>query len=340
MTKHVHSIPPHMNKSRRRSVKPFRSNERKRIRCNNQRHDARPSKAVKLKSSAMLVARSEELLKGLLEKYGSTTTRHDIFKGLLKSKLGDKFRRMQRKHRQKALAVASAVYHIISRKPNPPAALQTLVNKMSVSPPRGSDPCRRIVECLFDYGNTPEERIQNRQYTCTDANALRYIIRKRIQPQKVLAPDEGESVTKWAKREAKYRRSEKASNAPPNAAEVKRSITSESAEGTLSVVRPSERRYRTLQKWAKKGVFLIEPKDHGRTLVVAVTELAGLTIGESKRRPDKVRAAIENALDKLIKMAPAKPPTMALMTRRVFDDRRSVSSGPGIRSKRVSLEQA
>ena len=84
MTKHVHSIPPHMNKSRRRSVKPFRSNERKRIRRNNQRHDARPSKAIKLKSSAMLVARSEELLKGLLEKYGSTTTRLDIFKGLLR----------------------------------------------------------------------------------------------------------------------------------------------------------------------------------------------------------------------------------------------------------------
>ena len=99
---------------------------------------------------------------------------------------------MQRKHRQKALAVASALYHVISRKPDPAAALDTLVKRMNVSPPRGSDPCRTIVECLFDYGSTPEERTQNRQYACADANALRYIIRKGIEPQKVLTPDEGE----------------------------------------------------------------------------------------------------------------------------------------------------
>ena len=284
----------------------------------------------------MLVARSEELLKGLLEKYGSTPTKHDIFKGLLKSKLGDKFRRMQRKHRQKALAVASAVYHVISRKPDPPAALQTLVNKMNVSPPRGSDPCRTIIECLFDYGTTPEERTQNRQYACADANALRYIIRKGIEPQKVLAPDEGESITKWAKREAKYRRQKTASDTRSKVPEGKRAMKSEWTDGQLPVRRPSEGRYQMLQIWAKKGVFLVEPKDNGRPLVVTVTELASLTVDEAKRRPDKVRAAIENALDKLVKMAPAKRPTMPLMTRRVFDDRRLVSSGPVNLSKPVA----
>ena len=189
MTKHVNSRHARTRLHKPKGIKLARLTERRRINRNNQRHDARPSKEIKLKSSAMLVARSEELLKGLLEKYGSTTTRHDIFKGLLKAKLGDKFRRMQRKHRQKALAVASAVYHVISRKPDPPAALQTLVKKMNVSPPRGSDPCRTIVECLFDYGSTAEERTQNRQYACADANALRYIIRKGIEPQKVLAPE-------------------------------------------------------------------------------------------------------------------------------------------------------
>ena len=102
----------------------------------------------------MLVARSEELLTSLLEKYGSKTPGHDIFKGLLKAKLSEKFRRMQRKHRQKALAVASAMYHVISRKPDPAAALQLFVKQMNVSPPRGSDPCRTIVECLFYYGST------------------------------------------------------------------------------------------------------------------------------------------------------------------------------------------
>ena len=144
-----------------KGVNRARLNERKRINHNNQRHGARPSKDIKLKSSAMLVACSEELLKGLLEKYGSTPTKHDIFKGLLKAKLGDKFRRMQRKHRLKALAVASALYHVISRKPNPAAALQTLVQRMNISPPHGSDPCRTIIECLFDYGSTAEERTQN-----------------------------------------------------------------------------------------------------------------------------------------------------------------------------------
>ena len=139
------------------------------------------------------MARSEELLTSLLEKYGSTRTKGDIFKGLVKAKLSEKFRRMQRKHRQKALAVASAMYHIISRKPNPPAAMHILVTRMNVSPPRGSDPCRMLVECLFDYGSTPEERTRNRQYACADANALRYIIRKGIEPQKVLTPEQGPS---------------------------------------------------------------------------------------------------------------------------------------------------
>ena len=206
---------------------------------------------------------------------------------------------------------------------------------MNVSPPRGSDPCRTIVECLFDYRSTAEERTQNRQYACADANALRYIIRKGIEPQKVLAPDEGESVTKWAKREAKYRRQKTASDTRSKVPEGKRAMKSEWADGELPVRRPSERRYRMLQIWAKKGVFLVEPKDNGRPLVVTVTELAGLTVDEGKRRPDKVRAAIENALDKLVKMAPAKRPTMPLMTRRVFDGRRSVSSGPVNLSKPV-----
>ena len=59
----------------------------------------------------MLAARSEELLKGLLEKYGSTPTKHDIFKGLLKSKLGDKFRRMQRKRQPVGFSLVCFLSH-------------------------------------------------------------------------------------------------------------------------------------------------------------------------------------------------------------------------------------
>ena len=328
MTKHVNSKPLHTGTPTSRGVKLARLTKRRRINHDNQRNDARPSKEIKSKSSATLVARSQALLKGLLEKYGSTRTKGDIFKGLLKAKLSEKFRRMQRKHRQKALAVASAMYHIISRKPNPPAALHTLVKRMNVSPPRGSDPCRMLVECLFDYGSTAEERAHNRQYAGTDANALRYIIRKGIEPQKVLAPDERESITKWAKREAKYRRQKMASDTRSTVPEAKRSITSESAEGKLPVRRPSEQRYRTLQIWAKKGVLLVEPEDNGRTLVVTVTELASFTADEAKRRPDKVRAAIQKTLDKAIQKAAEKPPTMPLRPRPAINTRRSIPSGP------------
>ena len=328
MKTHVNSKSLHTSTPKSKGVKLARLNERKRINHDNQRNDARPSKEIKSKSSAMLVARSEELLKGLLEKYGSTRTKDDIFKGLLKAKLSEKFRRMQRKHRQKALAVASAMYHIISRKPNPPAALHTLVKRMNVSPPRGSDPCRMIVECLFDYGSTAEERTQNRQYACADANALRYIIRKGIEPQKVLTPDEGESITNWAKREAQFRRQKTASDTPPKCRRPSASMKSKSAEGELPVRRPSERRYRMLQRWAKNGVFLVDPEDNGRTLVVTVTELASLTVDEAKRRPDKVRAAIQKTLDKAIQKAAEKPPTMPLRPRPVFDARRSIPSGP------------
>ena len=114
-------------------------------------------------------------------------------------------------------------------------------------------------------------------------------------------------------------------------------MTTELARGELPVLCPSERRYRTLQKWAKKGVFLVEPKDNGRALVVTVTELASLTVDEAKRRPDKVRAAIQKTLDKAIQKAAEKPPATPLVPRRVFDDRRSIPSDsyPGILSKPV-----
>ena len=175
MKTHVNSRHAHTRPHKSKGVKLVRLAERRRIRRNERRHDAQLSKEIKSKSSPMLLARSEELLTRFLKKYGATTTKHDIFRGLLKTKLGDKFRRMQRKHRQKALAVASALYHVISRKPDLVAAPDTLVNKMNVSPPRGSDRCRTIVECLFDYGSTPEERTQNRQYACADATRMRCV---------------------------------------------------------------------------------------------------------------------------------------------------------------------
>jgi hypothetical protein len=108
MTKYLHSKHGNTSNRKPRGVELARLTERRRIRRKKRRQDARLSKELKSKSSPMLLARSEELLTSLIENYGSTTTRH-IFKDLLKANLTAKFRRMQRKHRQKALAVASTV---------------------------------------------------------------------------------------------------------------------------------------------------------------------------------------------------------------------------------------
>jgi hypothetical protein len=83
-----------------------------------------------------------------------------------------------------------------------------------------------------------------------------------------------------------------------------------------------------LQIWAKKGVLLVEPEDNGRTLVVTVTELASFTADESKRRPDKVRAAIQKTVDKAIRNAAVKPPATPLVRRSVFESGRSIPSQP------------
>ena len=135
------------------------------------------------------------------------------------------------------------------------------------------------------------------------------------------------SITNWAKREAKYRRQKTASDTRSTRAGGQALNEVGMAEGELPVRRPSERRYPMLQKWAKNGVFLVEPKDNGRTLVVTVTELASLTVDEAKRRPEKVRAAIQKTLDKAVQKAAEKPPTRPLVRRRVFDAGRSIPSG-------------
>jgi hypothetical protein len=152
--------------------------------------------------------------------------------------------------------------------------------------------------------------------------------------------EQGESITKWAKREAQYRRKKTAPDTRHEVPEAKRAMNSEATEGELPVMRPSDQRYRMLQKWAKKGVLLVEPKDNGRTLAVTVTELATLTVDEVKRRPDKVRAAIQKTLDKAVQKAAEKPPATPLVPRRVFDARRPNSPGPHPKVLSKSVGQA
>ena len=258
MTQNFRSEPVFRSKRELQVARLSRLKDRRRIRHNKKRHDTKPRKRHQLTSNATLLARSKEMLKDLLHKFGSKTTDDDIFKAMLKAKIGDKFRRTQRKHRQKTLAVASALYHVISRNNDPVAALQILVKKMNVSPPRGSDLCRTIVECLFDYGSSPEERTRNRQYACSDANALRYVVRKEIEPQKVLQPEEGEFITKWAKLEAEFRRPQKASRDRPEKAETRNSTTPKSAKQKLVVLPGTKQLRRLLKQWVKNALFVAD----------------------------------------------------------------------------------
>ena len=69
-------------------------------------------------------------------------------------------------------------------------------------------------------------------------------------------------------------------------------------------------------------------KNNGRPLVISVTQLVSVTVGEAKRRPDKVRAAIQKTIDKAIQKAAEKPPTVLLRPRPVSDARRSIPSRP------------
>jgi hypothetical protein len=75
------SRPPSRPKPKR--IKPTRLKKIRRINHDNQHHGPRPSIEIKSKSSDILLARSKKFLNGLLEKYGATRSKGDIFKSLL-----------------------------------------------------------------------------------------------------------------------------------------------------------------------------------------------------------------------------------------------------------------
>ena len=103
------------------------------------------------------------------------------------------------------LAAGCAVYHQICSQPNPEKALKRLAASVDLDLARISDPCRVIVEFLIDYGGSKDEKTANRQYAARDARALSYIVRKGMDPLEVAKPAKGETLTKWADREAAYR---------------------------------------------------------------------------------------------------------------------------------------
>ena len=313
MTQHILSSPAPRSKGESKSVKVSRSPEGRGNRPTKKRRDARPKKTLELTSNATLLARSKEFMKNLLEEFDMRPPNgDDLFGAVRNAKLGKKFYHKKRSDQRKALAAGCALYHVISCENDSVAALRRLAKSMNVDLPRTSDPCRIIVECLTDYGATPDERTLNRQFAARDARALRYVIRLKMEPQQIKKPEKGESITKWANREAEYRKPRKAVRARPDTAEAGRSTTSESAKRELPVIRPLEQRYCFLEKWTRKGLFLVDSKHWGCALAVIASPLGRLTADQAKSRPDKVRAVLQKALDKGIEKTAEMSPSASV----------------------------
>ena len=295
MTRHVPSTPKDGSKRALTSVKLSRSNERKRSRRSKTQRHARPKERIKLTSNARLLARSEEFITNLLKEFNVRPTNgDDLFGAVLNAELGKKFCHKRRVDQLKALAAGCGLYHLTLRENDSAAALQRLAKSMNVDLPPTSDPYRIIVECLIDYGPTKAERTLNRQFAARDARALSYVIRNKMEPQRITKPEDGASITKWANLEAEYRKSRKALHAFPETAKTRSS--SEPAKLELPVFSTSKQRYRALQKWSEKGLIVFAPNDNGCPLAVIVTPLEGLTAGQAKSSPAKVRAKIHKAL--------------------------------------------
>jgi hypothetical protein len=271
-----------------------------------ERIEAEKHKAsLKFKSSQKLQQASEKMLRELLAEYKINTKCRNIFSVVLKAKFGKKFYQEKRRDKLKVLAAGCALYHAICKQPDPKEALQRFAASMEVDLPRTSDPCRVIVEGLVDYGGTKDERTRNRQFAARDARALRYVVRTGLDPAHVAKPAKGETITKWADREAVYRSQQK--SPPGHQQAATRSVSAPSAPNQLPVVSLSRMQYDTFKHWLDYGLLVVTSKDRETPLAVAVARLKHLTAGQAKTQPVKVQAAIRKALQKAPGRSVSKP---------------------------------
>ena len=130
---------------------------------------------------------------------------------------------------------------------------------------RISDPCRVIVESLIDYGGNKDEKTANRQYAARDARALSYIVRKGMDPLEVAKPANGETLTKWADREAAYRLGQrpaaKRAQKGPAAA-----VLAPEAPNQLPVVQVAQPLYNALAALLEPGLVVVRPQGRGKSL--------------------------------------------------------------------------
>lgn len=272
---------------------------RKRIDRNKARRDAQGKKTTSWNTNVTMVKCSRTLLKKLVEQEDGEIKKNKLIEAVRAVNLGRRLRRTQRQHRRKALAAAAALYHVIANSKAPEATLESIVKSTKVVPPRGADNFRTIVECCFDYGTTPEERIRNRQYAASDANALRYIVRNKMDPNEVEKDQMGESPTKWAKMELEFQAQSKGKKRRSETSKPKTSAASKHKQSKLTPIRLNGARYKTLQAWSEKGLVVAKPPGDGRPLTILVVPLQDLTFKQAKGQPGRIIAILRKAIDEL-----------------------------------------
>jgi hypothetical protein len=255
------------------------------------------SAKAKFKSNEKLQKASQKLLIQTMSELNIPVKGKKLFAAVLKAKLGKRFYQEKRRDKLRILATGCAVYHELASQLNPKKALEQLAASVDLDLTRISDPCRVIVESLIDYGGSKDEKAANRQYAARDARALSYIVRKGMDPLDVAKPANGETLTKWADREATYRLARR-----PAAKRAKKgpaaAVSAPEAPDQLAVVQVAQGLYNALAALLEPGVVVVARKGGGKALALAVGPLKGLAVDQAKVQPGKVQAAIRKALKK------------------------------------------
>lgn len=118
-----------------------------------------------------------------------------------------------------------------------------------------------------------------------------------MDPLELAKPAKGETLTKWANREAAYRlarrpAAKRAAKGPAAA------VLTPEAPNQLAVIQVAQRLYKALAALLEPGLVVVAPKAGGKALALAIAPLKGLTADQAKARPDEVQAAIRKALKK------------------------------------------
>ena len=307
MLRFNNGIPRHLALGGLRKPQGVRKHKRKRSDFNESRlNEYKPIKQfeagkrsakAKFKSNEKLQKASQNLLMQTMTELNVPVKGKKLFAAVLKAKLGKRFYREKRKDKLRILATGCAVYHELASQLNPNKALEQLAASVDLDLARISDPCRVIVESLIDYGGTQDEKTANRQYAARDARALSYIVRKGMDPTEVAKPANGETLTKWADREAAYRlaRGPAAKRAQKGPAAA---MLAPEAPNQLAVAQLTQGLYNALAALLELGLVVVAPKAGGKALALAVSPLTGLTVKQAKAKPDKVQRAIRKALKK------------------------------------------